>query len=49
MVLRRKSDSAFDFDYTLGVSTITFKVKAADTMATYWTGNIKVEVIKTNA
>ena len=44
-----KSDSAFDIKYAMGINTVTFKVKAADTQATYWTGNIKVEVIKTDA
>jgi hypothetical protein len=43
-----KSDSLFDIKYTLGTNTIMFKVKAANAMDTYWTGNIKVEVIKTN-
>jgi hypothetical protein len=43
-----KSDSLFDIKYTLGTNTIIFKVKAANAMDTYWTGNIKVEVINTN-
>jgi len=43
-----KSDSLFDIKYTLGTNSIVFKVKAANTMDTYWTGNIQVEVLKTN-
>lgn len=44
-----KSDNLFDIKYTLGTNSIVFKVRAADVMDTYWTGNIQVEVLKTNA
>jgi hypothetical protein len=43
-----KSNSSFNISYSLGTSTLILNVKAANTMATYWTGNIKIEVLKTD-
>jgi hypothetical protein len=44
-----KSTPAFDIKYTLGINTVTFKVRAANASATYWIGNIKIEALKTSA
>jgi hypothetical protein len=43
-----KSNSLFDVKYTLGVSTVLFKVKAVNATDTYWTGNTKIEILKNN-
>lgn len=41
-----KSDNAFDVDYTLGVSSVTFKVKnAVDLIDTYWSGHVEMEFL----
>jgi hypothetical protein len=46
--LTSKSSSTFDIKYILGTNTVTFQVKAASATDTYWTGNIKFEVLKTD-
>lgn len=43
-----KSDPEFDVSFSMGTYTITFMVKAATSMATYWTGHVELEVISNN-
>jgi hypothetical protein len=43
-----KSNNLFNISYSLGVNTLSLNVKAANSMSTYWTGNIKIEVLKTD-
>lgn len=43
-----KSNSLFNVSYVLGTNTISLKVSAASNVETYWTGNIKIEVLGNN-
>ena len=44
----RKSNNSFNFTYEMGTNTIDFQVQPANLIDTYWTGNIKIEILKTN-
>lgn len=43
-----KSNSLFDIKYTLGTNDLSISIKSVSSISTYWTGNIKIEVLKTN-
>lgn len=42
------SDPGFEFNFTLGVSSILFSVKSASSVQTFWSGNTKIEILKTS-
>lgn len=41
-----KSNRLFDIKYSLNSDGVDFKIKSADVLETFWTGNIKVQMIK---
>ena len=43
-----KSNSIFNVSFSLGINTIMMKVKAASAIDTYWSGNIKIEILQNN-
>jgi hypothetical protein len=43
-----KSNTNFDVDFTLGVNDVTFNVKNASSIDTYWSGHVEMEFISSS-